>query len=134
MSMNALDVLPGGLLYGSGGSTVSSINRATGQLTTAATLPGGMSASGDIAVVQGRIYITTTNGASTDRLVEVIVDGGPSRIIGDTGVGCLWGLAAYGPLLYGFDCNGVIHRIDLTTGFATQIASGGPSYWGASAR
>lgn len=135
-AMNALDVLPGGLLYGSGGSSVFSVNRSTGQLTTVATLPAGQSASGDIAVVSGRIYITTTNGTpgSTDRLVEVMPDGGPSRVVGDTTVDCLWGLAAYGPLLYGFDCNGQIHRIDLTTGRATAIATGGPDWWGASSR
>ncbi len=134
MGMNALDVLPGGLLYGSGGSQVFSVNRSTGTLTAVANLPSGMSASGDIAVVSGRIYITTTTGVANDRLVEVMPDGGPARIVGDTGVDCLWGLAAYGPLLYGFDCNGRIHRIDLTTGQATAIATGGPDWWGASSR
>lgn len=134
-TLNALDVVPGGALYGSGVTQVFSVNRSNGLLTAVATLPGGMSASGDIAVVSGRIYITTTSPAfTTDRLVEVIVDGGPSRVIGDTGFDCLWGLSAYGPLLYGFDCAGTIHSIDLNTGRATPLASGGPSFWGASAR
>ncbi|MBL8957329.1 MAG: hypothetical protein JNK82_41535, partial [Myxococcaceae bacterium] len=134
MGMNALDVLPGGLLYGSGGSSVFSINRASGALTVAGTLPVGESASGDLAVVEGRIFITTTQGFGNDKLVEVAVDGGQSRVIGDVGFDCLWGLAAYGSLLYGFDCNGQILRINLTTGAGTPIATGGPDWWGASSR
>lgn len=94
-SLNALDVLPGGELYGSGGATVISINRVTGAKQQVATLPGNMVASGDLAVVDGHILITAVGpGQGTDRLVEVITDGGASRVIGDTGVNCIWGLAA----------------------------------------
>ncbi len=134
-TLNALDVIPGGALLGSGVNRVFSVNRSTGALTAVASLPSGMSASGDIAVVQGRVFITTVSAVTvTDRLVEVFLDGGAARVIGDTGVDCLWGLSAYGASLYGFDCNGSIHSIDLSTGRATALTTGGPSWWGASAR
>jgi hypothetical protein len=135
--MNALDVLPGGELYGGGGSTIYSVDRASGAQQPVASLPPPLSVSGDLAVVSGHIFVTAVNANdphANDGLVEVVTDGGATRFIGDTGTQCLWGLAAYGPQLYGFSCDGGVYSVDVATGAATGLSAGGASYFGASAR
>jgi hypothetical protein len=134
-TMNSLDVLPGGELYGAGQRSIWSVNRATGALLMVGSLAFNNFASGDLAVVSGRIYLTVGGaGLSTDGLFEIFPDGGVPRLIGETGNGCVWGLAAYGPLLYGFSCLGQVLRIDVATGAATLLSTSGPDFYGASAR
>ena len=50
------------------------------------------------------------------------------------GFTCIWGLAAYGPTLYGLTCEGRILSIDTTTGKGAQLNKVSTAFWGASAR
>jgi hypothetical protein len=54
--------------------------------------------------------------------------------VGSTGYDCIWGLAAYDGVLYGFTCTGQILTIDTTTATSTIIASPGDTFYGAAAR
>jgi hypothetical protein len=135
---NALDVAPNGTMYGAAeddGSLVS-IDVKTGWGTFVASYPNGYSSSGDIAVVGGRVLATarTSHTDPNDVLVEFDLVGKTSKILGPTGYRCVWGLAAHGPLLYGFTCQGLLVQIDTTTGAGATLASGGPPYTGASSR
>ncbi len=130
-SYNAFDLAPDGTLYIGGGRRISSIDVATGRLTAFANLPSP--SSGDIAFVANRMLVTVT-GAVDDDLVEVDVATRVARRLGSIGFPCVWGLAAYGATLYGFNCEGYILGIDTATGAGTTITQTDVTFYGATAR
>jgi hypothetical protein len=75
-----------------------------------------------------------TSQNSPDSLAEFDLEGGGATILGSTGFPCIWGLAAFGETLYGLTCNGQVLNINPQTGAASVLSSGGPAFWGASAR
>jgi len=75
-----------------------------GQMVVA-TLSPNDTVSGDIAVVQATSTSRWRRAFVLRALRRNPGDGGMVRISEDTGVAHL-GLAAYGPALYGFNCNG----------------------------
>ncbi|MGE0788599.1 MAG: TolB family protein [Sandaracinaceae bacterium] len=133
-----LDVTPDGDLVVAGPRLVSRLDRVTGASTPFATFPGGLSASGDIATVEGRMLITATTSVSSrtlpDVLVEVPPDGGEAVVVGSVGFPCVWGLAPFGPSLYGFTCAGYLLEIDPFTGEGRRLAMLGRQFGGAAAR
>jgi hypothetical protein len=133
--MVAFDVAPDGQLYVGGGSTLYRLDAATGQITPFAEYPQGWQASGDLAFLQGRLLATArTSASSADTLTEFDPVSGESKNLGPTGFNCIWGLAAFGETLYGLTCDGEVLNINPTTGAAKVLSSGGPDFWGASAR
>jgi len=135
----ALDVGPGGLLYAAGeNERVVAIDLGTFESRVVATLPPPFVASGDIAFVEGRMLITVTDTPSSrrddTRLAEVDLAAGTARILGRTGQPCIWALAAFGPRLYGFTCEGTLLRIDPFSGDAELVRTLGIRIGGAAAR
>lgn len=132
--MVAFDVAPDGALYAAGGTGLYRLQIAQAA-TLVASFPQGWEASGDIAFLQGRFLATARQSVSgADSLVEVDLAASTSKIVGPTGFGCIWGLAAFGQTLYGLTCHGEVLGIDPTTGKAQLLSAGGPAFWGASAR
>src|SRR5262249_30481367 len=99
---NALDIAPDGTLYGAGGASVHAIDRATGATTLAVPLPSGHASSGDLAFVQGSLFVSTFDGSLSDALVHVDLGTGASTVVGPIGFNCVYGLAEFGAKLYGF--------------------------------
>jgi hypothetical protein len=133
--MVAFDVGPDGRLYVGGGTTLYDLQLPSGQITPLASYPAGWQASGDLAFLQGRLLGTVrTSQNSPDSLAEFDLEGGGATILGSTGFPCIWGLAAFGETLYGLTCNGQVLNINPQTGAASVLSSGGPAFWGASAR
>jgi hypothetical protein len=110
----------------------------TGASAVVATLPTGWVASGDIAFVDGRMLVTITDMAASEtadnQLAEIDLKTGTARILGPTGFPCIWGVAAFGSLLYGFTCHGALIRIDAMTGRGELLRELGLRIGGAAAR
>ena len=131
--LNALDAAPDGTLYGAGGGTLYEVDRHTGKATALMAFPPGTTSSGDLAFVGPRL-LAAAKTAADDAIVELDLFARTSRIVGQTGYGCIYGLAAYGMDLYGFTCNGQVLSIDADTGAGTLITQNGIHFDGASAR
>lgn len=131
--VNALDAAPNGSLYGASGTGVYLINPVSGSATRVATFPNGTSSSGDIAFLGSRMLATAIRGA-TDSLVEFDLGAGSSRLVGDIGYDCVFGLAAFGPTLYGLTCQGLVLVINASTGAGTRVSTSNVFFYGATAR
>lgn len=131
----AFDVSPQGEFFAGGGTGVYKIEIAPVQTTQVASYPGNLVASGDLAFLGARLLATAHGpGGGNDSLVEIDLAAGTAKTLGNTGFDCIWGLAAFGPKLYGLTCHGQVLNIDTQTGAAQQLSTGGPAFWGASAR
>lgn len=133
-ALNALDVSPEGTLYGAGDATVYEVDPATGAATPFAAFPPSLTSSGDLAFFQGRLLATAKGAFASDALVEFDRKTTAARILGDTGYTCIYGLAAFGPTLYGLTCNGYIVTLDTTTGKGTLVTKTNLRFYGATAR
>jgi hypothetical protein len=125
------DLAPDGRLFVGGGTRIATLDIASAVLTTFTTIPSA--ASGDIAFVGNRMLVTV-RGVTNDDLVEVDLTTRASKRLGNVGYACIWGLAAYGPTLYGFTCEGFILDIDTTTGKGTPVTKTNIEFYGATAR
>lgn len=136
MDAVGMDAGPDGALYVAASNAVLRLDPAAGVVTKVASFPPGTSASGDLAFLEGRLLGTANQGATgaPDLLVEIDLATGTGSKLGSTGFDCIWGLAAYGSLLYGLTCNGQVLSIDPGTGEATVLSTPGVAFWGASAR
>lgn len=136
-SFNALDVAPDGTLYGASDDVVYAFDVARGEARPVASFPTGLTSSGDLAFVEGRLYASGRPSlvAPSDMLVEVDLGTGRAGILGPFGQDCVWALAPLGPSLYALTCDGLLLSVDLATG-ATTTLSARPtqSYWGAASR
>ncbi|MBI5607583.1 MAG: hypothetical protein HY902_01735 [Deltaproteobacteria bacterium] len=99
---------------------------------------GGYSSSGDAFSVEGvGTYATVKAGLfGSDKLVQVSpADGKVMKVVGDTGVSDLWGVAWSGGTLYGFSSAGGVYSLDMLTGKASTVPGlvvpSGVSWWGA---
>jgi hypothetical protein len=133
-NINAADVAPGGVLYVAGDTSLYTLNLVTGVATFVASFPPGRASSGDLAFVGPRLLASSTS-AGGEELVEFDVNAKTSKVLGPIGFTCVWGLAGFGPTLYGLTCNGQVLAIDVITGKGTlknQVPN--VTFWGASAR
>ncbi|MFO0562846.1 MAG: hypothetical protein U0269_32805 [Polyangiales bacterium] len=133
----SLDATQDGQLFAAAGNTLYRIDVAAGGAVPVAEFPPGLESSGDLAVLEGRLLATARTDMTTtdDTLVELHTDrSAPARVIGHVGTGCVWGLAAFGPTLYGFSCMGQVLRIDPNTGRGTTLALSSFRFYGATAR
>ncbi len=132
-NVNAADVAPNGTLYVAGATSLYALDFGTGNAAFVASFPAGRSSSGDLAFVGNRLLASAAiNGG--DELDEFDVTLKTSKVVGPIGFNCVWGLAAYGPTLYGLTCNGQVLSIDPVTGKGTQLNQANVAFWGASAR
>jgi hypothetical protein len=133
VTLNALDFAPDGTLYGAGGNDVYAIDPKTGKVTLVATYPDGYSSSGDLAVIGNRL-LATVNRGGRDHLVAIDLTTFHAAVIGSTGFDNIYGLASYGPQLFGFDDQGSVLQIDPATAESTLLVNTGIQFYGASAR
>ncbi len=133
IALVALDAAPDGTLYGAGGTRVYTIDRTTGLTKVLGNYPTGLAASGDIAFLGTRL-LATARTATDDALVEFDTKTGATKILGKTGFRCIWGIAAYGPTLYGLTCEGRVVSLDPTTGKGVELTKTSIEFWGATAR
>lgn len=137
-AFNALDVAPDGRLFGAADDHVYLFDLARGEALEIATLPSGYISSGDIAFVDGELYVAGTErtlSGPSDVLFHVDIHGGVGEAVGTIGYPCVWGLAPFGARLYGVTCEGLLLELDLSTGAATFLASNpGHRFWGAASR
>lgn len=132
----SLDVAPDGSLYAGGGDSIYLLDRVSGALTKFATFPVGTMSSGDLALLEGRLLATATaaTGVGNDTLVEFDLVTRVPKTLGSVGFRCVWGLAAFGPTLYGMTCEGRVLAINATTGAGAQITKTAVQFHGATAR
>lgn len=135
----ALDFGPDGELYGAGTRFVARIDTGSGAVMRVGGFPRDWSASGDIAFVGGRLFVTATetpfSTRDPDSLFVVPLDGSTAIRVGSTGAACIWGLAPFGETLYGLTCTGQLVEIDVATGAGRVLRGGlGTQFGGAAAR
>ncbi len=98
---------------------------------------GGWASSGDAFSVEGiGTYATVTGNGNSDSLVQVDPKTGKVlKVIGETGVYELYGLAWWSGVFYGFSADGNVYTLDVTTGKAKVVAGiqvpSGVAWWGA---
>ena len=96
-----------------GSSNLYTVNTTTGTVTNIG--PIGFSSGGDLAFVNGTLYLTT----SSNQLVSVNTATGAGTLIGDLGVPAMYGLATPGEgTLYGVAGTG-LYFVDTSNGAAT---------------
>lgn len=132
-NINAMGAAPDGTIYAAGGQSLYTLDLASGALVLVMSFSQG-SSSGDLAFVDGRLLLTITGYGFHDYLLEIDPVARTSQIVGDTGYDCIYGLAAYGPKLYGMTCAGQILSLDTGTGKGTALQETNIVFWGASAR
>lgn len=138
-SVVGLDFSPTGELYGAVPDFVVRIDRATGVQTRVAALPPDVRASGDVAFVEGTLYVTVRprlGDLPPDDLMQIDEATGAVARVGSIGHACVWGLAPLGGTLYGVTCQGRLIRIDVATGAGELLAEAGlaTQFQGAAAR
>ncbi len=133
-TLNAADVAPNGKLYVAGGNALYTLDTGTGAIQFVTWFPGSTSSSGDLAFVGSRLLATASSGGGADALVEFDLINNTAKVLGSVGYKCVWGLAAYGPTLYGLTCEGRILSMDTSTGGGTQLNQISTAFWGAAAR
>jgi hypothetical protein len=140
-ALDGLDFGSDGTLYGAAGATtdVSMVNPVTGALTVFANLPVTYACSGDVAVLGTTLFVTANDGSIgvPDILVAIDLNTTPAAVsnVGSTGHSCIYGLAAYEGVLYGFTCLGDVLAIDTATASSTVVAKNpGHTFFGATAR
>jgi len=132
-NINAMDAAPDGTIYVAGGPNLYTLDLASGALVLVMSFSQG-SSSGDLAFVNGRLLLTITGYGLHDYLIGLDPVAHTWQIVGDTGYDCIYGLAAYGPKLYGMTCAGQVLSLDTDTGNGTVLQETNIVFWGASAR
>ena len=138
-ALDGLDFGSDGTLYGAAGATtdVSIIDPVSGALTVFAKLPATYACSGDVAVLGTTLFVTANDASKApDVLMAIDLTATPAVVtVGSTGYYCIYGLAAYEGVLYGFTCLGEVLAIDTATASSTVIAKhAGDTFFGATAR
>jgi hypothetical protein len=95
-------------------------------------LPPGHSSSGDIVFLGNRMFVSTDSPCGGS-LVEFDVDTGVATVLGGDGLGCVYGLANVGGVLYVVNCDGKIGTFDPDTGSVRIVASASVATYGAEA-
>jgi hypothetical protein len=129
LDVNAITFAPDGRLTGAGATgTVYVINTVTAAAQAIGTYGAGMISGGDLAYApDGTLYATVFGPNGLDRLVTVNPATGvatPAGTAANIGHGNVWGLVFVGDRMYGLTyggSNGVLLRIDRSTGAGTQV-------------
>lgn len=141
-SFNGLSFVPATQVGGTGADVlvgteaadgqVWQVNTTTGAVTQVGSMGGSYVSSGDIVSVDGFGTVQTVKGTTHDILVKLDMTSFTAHPIGtDTGFDKIWGLGYWKGKVFGFTNAGQIITIDPNTGAGTQVASGGPGWYGA---
>jgi outer membrane protein assembly factor BamB len=120
---------PDGNLYAAS-TNVFRINPDTGASQLVGPLPTGFSSSGDIAFVNGAMYVST-NGPCGGALVEFDLAKGTGKVLGGDGLGCVYGLALASGTLFILNCDGKAGVFNPQTGQATVLSTSNVQAYGA---
>jgi hypothetical protein len=126
---NSLGAGPDGMLYAAN-TQVYRIDPNSGASTVVAQLPPGYASSGDIAFLDGRMFVSA-DGPCGGALVEVDTTAGTSTLLGGDGLGCVYGLAATTDTLYVVNCDGKVGTFDPNTGDARVLSTPSAQVYGA---
>ncbi len=126
---NSLGAGPDGFLYAAS-TIVTRIDPDSGVSTVVGSLPPGESSSGDIAFLNGSMYIST-DGPCGGALVEFDLSSGTGKVLGGDGLGCVYGLATVASTLFVINCDGTIGTFDPTTGEARILSTTSVTVYGA---
>lgn len=129
-SANSLGGASDGFLY-SADTFLYRVSADTGAVETLAALPYGHVSSGDVAILGGHAFVTTTSACGFDSLVDVDLATGASFSVGKIPTPCVYGLVAVNGELFGFSCEGHIARVDPTTAESVIISTASPKAYGA---
>jgi hypothetical protein len=136
---DALEAAADGTLFAAGPTSVVRLVRNSKGLdaTLIVNYPPPSTSSGDLALVAGELYGTTTDdfgAAMPDNLFHIDVVHRTVTKVGSIGFRCVRGLAAFGAALFGFTCEGRVLEIDVRSGAATELHRNSSNYAGAAAR
>ena len=126
---NSLGAGPDGMLYAAS-NDVYRIDPDSGAFTVVASLPAGYTSSGDIAFLDGRMFVSA-DGPCGGALIEVDAASGTTDILGGDGLGCVYGLAATSDTLFIINCDGKIGTFDPNTGDAHVLSTSNLQVYGA---
>lgn len=126
---NSLGAGPDGQLYAAS-STVYRIDPDSGAVTTLGELPTGYQSSGDIAFLGNRMFLST-DGPCGGALLEVDPQTGASKVLGGTGLSCVYGLAVWQGTMFLLNCDGKIGTFDPDTGEAHVLSTPAMTVYGA---
>ncbi len=132
--LTAVVVTDDGTIYGGSASGILRLDPAAGTSVIVAPISPGLRGYGDLEIVEGRLHATSFQWSGPDLLLEIDVVSGETRIVGELGIECIWGLAVVDRQLYGVSCDTSLYRIDVSTGLASPVRSIGFMGWGASAQ
>ena len=131
LQLNSLGGGPDHMLYAAG-TQVFRIDPNSGMSTYLGDLPTGHSSSGDIAFLGDRLFVSTDSPCG-GALVEFDPLTGTSTVMGGDGLGCVYGLANVGGVLYIVNCDGKIGTFDPDTGEVRIFATTTVQAYGADA-
>jgi streptogramin lyase len=126
---NSLGTGPDGFLYAAS-DQVYRIDPDTGASTLLGQLPAGYTSSGDVAFLDGQMYVST-DGPCGGSLVRFDTQGGTSTVIGGDGLGCVYGLAVANGTMFVVNCDGTVGTFDPTTGVVRVLSTTGVEVYGA---
>lgn len=131
MGANSLGAGPDGMLYAAA-QLVYRIDPNTGLKTALGALPDGHTSSGDIAFLGQRMFVSTDSPCG-GALVEFDVQAGFGTVLGGDGLGCVYGLAQVGGVLYVVNCDGKVGSFDPDLGTSQVFLTTGLIPYGAEA-
>jgi hypothetical protein len=126
---NSLAAGPDGKLYAAS-SNVYRLDPNTGAATFVGPLPTGFTSSGDIAFLNGDMYVST-DGPCGGALVQFDLAKGSGKVLGGDGLGCVYGLAVSAGTLYIINCDGELGTFDPKTGVARVLSTSTVKAYGA---
>lgn len=130
--LNALTFLADGTLLAGGGSALYQVDPTSGAFTRISSI-GAWSFAGDmVGLPDGLLYCAMDSGMGGNSSL-VVYDLASSSVVrtGSTGTGSLYGMAYAEGSLFGFNASGSVFTLDPHSGRASQVASTGEVWWGA---
>jgi hypothetical protein len=126
---NSLGAGPDGFLY-QASTDVYRLDPDTGAATLVGFLPQGYASSGDAAFLAGKLYVSA-DGPCGGALVQVDPATGAASVIGGDGLGCVYGLGAYGGTMFVVNCDGKVGTFDPQTGVVVVLSTTSVQAYGA---
>ena len=123
-----------GVLYAAGGDQLYTINTSSGvaSLVGSGSGSGAYFSSGDLAFVNGTLYLSSLGGrGGNDQLFSINPSTGQGTlVVGNLLHPDIFGLAEADDTLYGFSAGGQIVAINLSTDTASNFAIYSPGFYG----
>lgn len=129
--VNSLGAGPDGQLYAAG-QFVYRLDPNRGSVSQLGAMPPGYTSSGDVAFLGGKMFVSA-DGPCGGALVQFDPATGSAVVLGGDGLGCVYGLAVSGGVMFILDCHGTIGTFDPGTGVVRVLSTTTVSVYGAEA-